>query len=98
MIKYDPGLKEEARRLRAKMTDSDRSGSARLRRKQVHSVQFTHRSLLATTLLTSMLQRLRAKSPLTPLFQRELHTCLTLPLDIHTSSVYTMSNINGGTI
>ena len=40
MIKYDPKLKEEARRLRAQMTDSERALWARLRRKQVQSVQF----------------------------------------------------------
>ena len=40
MIKYNPKLKEEARRLRAQMTDSERTLWARLRRKQVHSVQF----------------------------------------------------------
>ena len=40
MIKYNPKLKEEARRLRAQMTDSERALWARLRRKQVQSVQF----------------------------------------------------------
>ena len=40
MIKYDPKLKEGARRLRAQMTDSERALWARLRRKQVQSVQF----------------------------------------------------------
>ncbi len=40
MIKYDPKLKEHARRLRAQMTDSERALWARLRRKQVQSVQF----------------------------------------------------------
>ena len=40
MIKYDPKLKQEARRLRSQMTDSERALWARLRRKQVQSVQF----------------------------------------------------------
>ena len=40
MIKYNPKLKEKARRLRAQMTDSERALWARLRRKQVQSVQF----------------------------------------------------------
>lgn len=40
MIEYDPKLKEKARRLRAQMTDSERALWARLRRKQVQSVQF----------------------------------------------------------
>ena len=40
MIKYNLKLKEKARRLRAQMTDSERALWARLRRKQVRSVQF----------------------------------------------------------
>ena len=40
MIKYNRKLKEKARRLRTQMTDPDGSGWGRLRRKQVHSVQF----------------------------------------------------------
>ena len=40
MIKYDRKLKQKARRLRAEMTDSERALWARLRRKQVLSVQF----------------------------------------------------------
>ena len=40
MIKYNRKLKEKARRLRTQMTDSERALWGRLRRKQVHSVQF----------------------------------------------------------
>ena len=40
MIKYNRKLKERARRLRTQMTDSERALWERLRRKQVHSVQF----------------------------------------------------------
>ena len=40
MIKYNPKLKEEARRLHVQMTDSECALWARLRRKQVLSVQF----------------------------------------------------------
>ena len=40
MIKYNPKLKEKARCLRAQMTDGERALWARLRRKQVLSVQF----------------------------------------------------------
>ena len=40
MIKFNPKLKEKARRLRAQMTDAERALWARLRRKQVQSVQF----------------------------------------------------------
>ena len=40
MIKYNPKLKEEAWRLRAQMTDSERAMLARLRRKQLLSIQF----------------------------------------------------------
>ena len=40
MIRHNPKLKEKARRLRAQMTDSERVLWARLRRKQIRSVQF----------------------------------------------------------
>ena len=40
MIRHNPKLKEKARRLRAQMTDNERVLWARLRRKQVRSVQF----------------------------------------------------------
>ncbi len=40
MIRYNRKLKEKARRLRTQMTDSERALWARLRRKQVQSVQF----------------------------------------------------------
>ena len=40
MLKYNSKLKDKARLLRAEMTDSERVLWARLRRKQVHSVQF----------------------------------------------------------
>ena len=40
MIKCNPKLKEEAQRLRAQMTHSERAMWARRRRKQVLSVQF----------------------------------------------------------
>ena len=40
MIRYNPKLKVKARRLRSQMTDSERVLWARLRRKQVRSVQF----------------------------------------------------------
>ncbi len=40
MIEYNRKLKERARRLRTRMTDSERALWERLRRKQVHSVQF----------------------------------------------------------
>ena len=40
MIKYSPKLKEKARRLRSQMTDGERALWARLRLKQVRSVQF----------------------------------------------------------
>ena len=40
MIRYKRKLKEKARRLRTQMTDSERALWARLRRKQVQSVQF----------------------------------------------------------
>ena len=40
LIKYNPKLKEKARRLRSQMTDGERALWARLRRKQVQSVQF----------------------------------------------------------
>ncbi len=40
MIEYNRKLKERARRLRTQMTDSERALWERLRRKQVHSVQF----------------------------------------------------------
>jgi very-short-patch-repair endonuclease len=40
VIRYNPKLKEKARCLRAQMTDSERVPWARLRRKQVRSVQF----------------------------------------------------------
>ena len=40
MIKYNPKLKAEARHLPTQMTDSERVLWARLRRKQVRSVQF----------------------------------------------------------
>jgi very-short-patch-repair endonuclease len=40
VMKYNRRLKERARRLRTQMTDSERALWERLRRKQVHSVQF----------------------------------------------------------
>ncbi len=40
MIRYNPKLKEKARRLRAQMTDSERVLWARSRRQQIRSVQF----------------------------------------------------------
>ena len=40
MLKYNPNLKEKARRLRTQMTDSERALWQRLRGKQVQSVQF----------------------------------------------------------
>ena len=40
VIKYNRKLKEKPRPFRTQMTDPDRSGWGRLRRKQVHSVQF----------------------------------------------------------
>ncbi len=40
VIKYNRKLKEQGRRLRTQMTDSERALWERLRRKQVHSVQF----------------------------------------------------------
>ena len=40
MLKYNPKLKENARRLRSQLTDAERALWARLRRKQVCSVQF----------------------------------------------------------
>ena len=40
MIKYNPNLKEKARRLRGETTDAERALWARLRGKQVLSVQF----------------------------------------------------------
>ena len=40
VIKYNRKLKEKARRLRTQMSDPDRSGWGRLRRKRVQSVQF----------------------------------------------------------
>ena len=40
MIKYNRKLKEKARCLRTQMTDSEPALWGRLRRKQVHSVQF----------------------------------------------------------
>ena len=40
MIEYNRKLKEQARRLRAPMTDSERALWERLRRKQVQAVQF----------------------------------------------------------
>ncbi len=40
MITFNPKPKEKARRLRAQMTDGERALWARLRRKQVQSVQF----------------------------------------------------------
>jgi very-short-patch-repair endonuclease len=40
VIKYNPKLKGNTRRLRSQMTDAERALWARLRRKQVRSVQF----------------------------------------------------------
>ena len=40
MIEYNRKLKEQARRLRTQMTDSERALWERLRRKQVQAVQF----------------------------------------------------------
>ncbi len=40
MLKYNPKLKENARRLRSQLTDAEQALWARLRRKQVLSVQF----------------------------------------------------------
>ena len=40
MIEYNRKLEDRARRLRTQMTDSERALWERLRRKQVHSVQF----------------------------------------------------------
>ena len=40
MLRYNPHLKQPARTLRTNMTDSERLLWARLRRKQIHGVQF----------------------------------------------------------
>ena len=40
MLKYDPELKQNARNLRTKMTDSEQRLWSRLRRKQLSGVQF----------------------------------------------------------